>query len=182
MPSEPFSCSSEQKNSLVVDVEPEDTVTVLSKIYMHPCENRKSDLGPLGVSLNPKAVFRLSTGRQASTLTWVLVTRHSLARLPAADAVRRRKHPQTPVGTLSWCGLLARDVADHELKGILGGGVLKFLRVSQSSCLLGGLGRRCQRNCRSWQPLEKWFSHSTLPLSVLSVIVGLRTKACWATP
>lgn len=30
--------------------------------------------------------------------------------------------------------------------------------------------------------LEKWFLHSTLPLNVLSVIVGLRRKACWATP
>jgi hypothetical protein len=30
--------------------------------------------------------------------------------------------------------------------------------------------------------LEKWFLHSTLPLSVLSVIVGLRRKAYWATP
>lgn len=123
-----FVCS-EQKNSLMVDVEPEDTVTVLSKIYIHLCESRKSDLGPLGVSLNPKAVFRLSTGRQASTLTPVLVTCHSLARLPSADAVRARKHQQSPVGTLRWCVLLARVVADHELKGILGGGVLKFLRV-----------------------------------------------------
>lgn len=71
MPSEPFPCSSEQKNSLMVDVEPEDTVTVLSKIYIHLYESRKNDLGPLRVSLNPKAVFRLSTGRQASTLTFI---------------------------------------------------------------------------------------------------------------
>lgn len=84
------------------------------------------------------------------------------------------KHQQSQ-GTLRCYGLLASGVADHELKG----DSWQQGKVSQSSCLHGGLRRRCQRNCRFWQPLEKWFLHSTLPISV---IVGLRRKACCATP